>query len=92
MKPCKERELQLANGKIKQQEAESAQHQQRVRDLEEQIQSDDRAERLEESLQNTRDRADELELKLTKLKQVWFAPTLAAFPALIILSCSLIKI
>jgi hypothetical protein len=47
----------------------SEQHQQRVRDLEEQIESDDRAERLEESLKNTQDRAEELEFQLSKLKQ-----------------------
>jgi gas vesicle protein len=48
---------------------EAEQHQRRVRDLEEQIQSDDRVERLENSLRNTQDRADELEFPLTKLKQ-----------------------
>jgi myosin protein heavy chain len=47
----------------------SEQHQQRVRELEEQIESDDRAERLEESLKNTQDRAEELEFQLSKLKQ-----------------------
>lgn len=48
---------------------ETEQHQHRVRELEEQIQSDDRVERLEESLKNTQDRADELEFQLSKLKQ-----------------------
>lgn len=44
--------------------------QRRVRELEEQIESDDRAERLEATLQHTQDRAAELELQVTKLKQV----------------------
>lgn len=42
----------------------------RLRELEEQIQSDDRVERLENSLKHTQDRADELEFQLAKLKQV----------------------
>ncbi len=42
----------------------------RLRELEEQIQSDDRVERLENSLKHTQDRADELEFQLSKLKQV----------------------
>jgi hypothetical protein len=48
---------------------EAEQHQGRVRELEEQIQSDDRVDRLELSLKNTQDRADELEFQLLKLKQ-----------------------
>ena len=44
-------------------------HQRRIRELEEQIQSDDRVERLENSLKNTQDRADELEFQLSKLRQ-----------------------
>ena len=44
--------------------------QRRVRELEEQIESDDRAERLEATLQHTQDRAAELELQVSKLKQV----------------------
>lgn len=41
-----------------------------MRELDEQIQSDDRAERLEATLQNTQNRADELEFQLSKLQQV----------------------
>lgn len=44
-------------------------HLRRIRELEEQIQSDDRVERLENSLKNTQDRADELEFQLSKLRQ-----------------------
>ena len=44
--------------------------QRRVRELEEQIESDDHAERLEATLQHTQDRAAELELQVSKLKQV----------------------
>ena len=42
----------------------------KLRELEEQMQSDDRVERLENSLKNMQDRADELEFQLSKLKPV----------------------
>ena len=42
----------------------------KVRELEEQMQSDDRVEPLENSLKNMQDRADELEFQLSKLKPV----------------------
>lgn len=45
--------------------------QRRVRELEEQIEGDDRAERLEATLQHTQDRAAELEFQVSKLKQVY---------------------
>lgn len=64
-----ERELQLLNASLEEVRSASEQHRQRVRELEEQIESDDRAERLEESLKNTQDRAEELEFQLSKLKQ-----------------------
>ena len=67
---CQERELQLLTGTLTDLRAETEKHKQRVRELEEQIQSDDRAERLEITLQNTQNRADELEFQLSKLKQV----------------------
>lgn len=44
-----------------------------MHELEEQIESDDRAERLEATLQNTQDRADELEFQISKLQQVTIA-------------------
>jgi len=49
------------------------QFQRKVKDLEDHIQSDDRAEKLEASLKDTRDRADELEFQLSKLRQVMLA-------------------
>ena len=42
----------------------------RLQELTEQIQSDDRVERLEQSLKHSQDRADELEFQLSKVKQV----------------------
>lgn len=42
----------------------------RLQELTEQIQSDDRLERLEQSLKHSQDRADELEFQLSKVKQV----------------------
>lgn len=41
-----------------------------IRELQERIQSDDRIGELEDSLQNVRDRASELEFQLSKSKQV----------------------
>ncbi|KAJ3936408.1 MAG: hypothetical protein NXY57DRAFT_226394 [Lentinula lateritia] len=67
-----ERQLQIANGSLSSARKEAEIHRRRVRELEEQIQSDDRADRLEASLKNTQDRADELEFQLSKLKQVSF--------------------
>jgi chromosome segregation ATPase len=43
---------------------------QRVRELEEQIQNDDRVEVLEGKLQHTQDRAEEVAFQFSKLKQV----------------------
>ncbi|KAF5374957.1 hypothetical protein D9758_000538 [Tetrapyrgos nigripes] len=65
-----ERQLQLANASVTSLRNESEKHQRRVKELEEQIESDDRAERLEVSLKNTQERADELEFQLSKLKQI----------------------
>lgn len=65
-----EREIQLRKAELEEVQATSNQYQQRVRELEEQIESDDRAEKLEISLKNTQDRADELEFQLNKIQQV----------------------
>ncbi len=64
-----ERQLQIANASLSSTRKESEKYHRRVKELEEQIQSDDRADRLEASLKNTQDRADELEFQLSKLKQ-----------------------
>lgn len=69
LKLFQERELQLLNASLAEVRSSSEQHQQRVRELEEQIESDDRAERLEESLKNSQNRSEELEFQLSKLKQ-----------------------
>lgn len=65
-----EREIQLRKAELEEIQATSSQHQQRVRELEEQIESDDRADKLEISLKNTQDRAEELEFQLNKIQQV----------------------
>ncbi|KAJ3731861.1 hypothetical protein DFJ43DRAFT_1132131 [Lentinula guzmanii] len=65
----KERQLQIANGSLISTRKEAEKHRRRARELEEQIESDDRADRLEASLKNTQDRADDLEFQLSKLKQ-----------------------
>lgn len=65
-----ERQIQLTNASVGNLRKEVEQHKRKVRELEEHIQSDDRVERMERSLKNTQDRADELEFQLSKLKQV----------------------
>ena len=60
----------MLNSNLEELRSQSEQYQRRVRELEEQIESDDRAERLEATLQNTQDRAAELEFQVSKLKQV----------------------
>ncbi|KAI6112489.1 hypothetical protein EDD16DRAFT_1693881 [Pisolithus croceorrhizus] len=64
-----DREMQLRKAELDELQATCDQYQQRVRELEEQIENDDRADRLEVSLKNTQDRADELDFRLSKLKQ-----------------------
>lgn len=63
----------MLNGSLYDLRIQAEEHQRRVRELEEQIESDDRAERLEETLKNTQDRADQLEFQLSKLRQVRFS-------------------
>ncbi|KJA28608.1 hypothetical protein HYPSUDRAFT_197438 [Hypholoma sublateritium FD-334 SS-4] len=65
----KERELQITNASVTELRKEADESKRRLRELEEQIQGDDRVERLENSLKHTQDRADELEFQLSKLKQ-----------------------
>jgi chromosome segregation ATPase len=62
--------LQITSASSSELRKEADEFQRRLRELEEQIQSNDRVERLESSLKYTQDRADELEFQLTKLKQV----------------------
>ena len=62
--------MQIASASSSELRKEADEFQRKLRELEEQMQSDDRVERLESSLKHTQDRADELEFQLTKLKQV----------------------
>lgn len=64
-----ERQLQLLTASANELREEAEEYRRKLRDLEEQIQSDDRVERLESSLKNTQNRGDELEFQLSKLKQ-----------------------
>ncbi|KZT27571.1 hypothetical protein NEOLEDRAFT_1176590 [Neolentinus lepideus HHB14362 ss-1] len=64
-----ERELQLLRGTANDLRAEVESRQNTIRELTEQIQNDDTVERLEVSLKNTQNRADELEFQLSKVKQ-----------------------
>jgi chromosome segregation ATPase len=65
-----ERELHIVRGEAQSLRIESNRHQTRAHELEEQMKNDDRADRLEETLKHTRDKADGLEFKLGKLQQV----------------------
>lgn len=71
---AQERELQLTNGALNDLQAEADRHQRKARELEERIQNDDRAEKLEGVLKDTQDREEELEFQLSKLNQVSFVP------------------
>lgn len=71
-----ERQLQLATASANEWKEAAGRHKSRVKELEEHIQTDDRADKLEGSLKNTQDRADELEFQLSKLKQVLLIPSL----------------
>lgn len=62
--------MQLTNGALNDLQAEADRHRRNARELEERIQNDDRAEKLEGVLKDTQDRADELEFQLSKLNQV----------------------
>jgi chromosome segregation ATPase len=64
-----EHDLHAVRSEVQTLRAEAGRHRTRVRELEEQIQNDDRADRLEETLKHTRDKADGLEFKLGKLQQ-----------------------
>lgn len=79
MNERQERELQLTHGTLNDLRSQAEQHQRKVQELEEQIQSDDRVERLEDSLKNTQERADELDFQLSKLKQVSYL-SFATYP------------
>ncbi|KAF8665466.1 hypothetical protein AX16_000484 [Volvariella volvacea WC 439] len=68
-----ERQLQLTNASVKELREESEKHQRKVRELEEQILGDDRVEKLETSLRNTQDRADELEFRLSEKAEAYAA-------------------
>ena len=65
-----ERQLQYATASASDSRKEMEKLLRELRELEEQMQSDDRVERLENSLKNMQDRADELEFQLSKLKPV----------------------
>lgn len=73
-----ERQLQLATASANEWKEAAGRHKSRVKELEEHIQTDDRADKLEGSLKNTQDRADELEFQLSKLKQVLLIRSLLA--------------
>jgi predicted RNase H-like nuclease (RuvC/YqgF family) len=68
-----ERQLQLSTVAATESRKEAEDANRRLQELTEQIQTDDRVERLEQSLKHSQDRADELEFQLSKLRQVfWF--------------------
>lgn len=66
--------MHALNSTVAELRTQSTTAERRVRELEEQIEADDRAERLEENLKNTQNRADELEFQVSKLQQVHTPP------------------
>jgi len=73
-----EHQLQIAAAEAANSHKAADGFQRRLRELEGQVQADDRVERLEISLKNTQDRADELEFQLVRVKQV-FTPSFFLF-------------
>ena len=67
----KERELHSTRSEMESLRSQITDNQRRIRELEEQIQNDDRVDILEANLRNTQDRAEEVAIQLSKLKQVW---------------------
>ena len=65
-----ERELQIIRAELEEVHSRLSEQQRKARELEEQIQNDDRVERLEAVLKHTQDRSEELEFQLSKLTQV----------------------
>ena len=65
-----ERDLHSSQSNTENLRAQLEKSNSRVRELEEQIQKDDRVEVLEGKLRNTQDRAEDLSFQLSKLKQV----------------------
>lgn len=68
--PPQERQLQRMTAAATESRKEADETGRRLQELTEQVQNDDRVEKLEGSLKHTQDRADELEFQLSKLKQV----------------------
>ncbi|KAH8119958.1 hypothetical protein DFH11DRAFT_20706 [Phellopilus nigrolimitatus] len=64
-----ERELLSSRNETEKLRSELHEKERRTRELEEQIQNDDRVELLETKLKNTQDRAEEVSFQLSKLKQ-----------------------
>ncbi len=71
-KAVQERDVQSLRAEAGDLQARYEQRDRRARELEEQIQNDDRADKLEAKLKNTQDRAEEFEFQLSKLRQVQF--------------------
>ena len=66
----KERQLNAATASASEARKDAERYQRSLKELEEQVQNDDRLKRVETSLKNTQERADELEFQLSKVKHV----------------------
>lgn len=65
-----ERELEVTKRSVQDLKAQVTQQRNRVRQLEEQIETDDTVERMEKSMKGVQERAESLEFQLSKMKQV----------------------
>ncbi|KAF9451367.1 hypothetical protein P691DRAFT_787200 [Macrolepiota fuliginosa MF-IS2] len=86
-----ERQLQLITASASEARKDAERYQRSLKELEEQIQNDDRLERMEASLKNTQERADELEFQLSKVKHVWVDYTYPCAVLMIIQAHALVK-
>ena len=70
--PVQDRDLLAVRTELEKSQSKIENSERRTKELEEQIQNDDRVETLEAKVKNSQDRAEEVSFQLSKMKQVWF--------------------
>ena len=70
--PVQDRDLLAVRTELEKSQSKIESSERRTKELEEQIQNDDRVETLEAKVKNSQDRAEEVSFQLSKMKQVGF--------------------
>lgn len=68
--PVQDRDLLAVRTELEKSQSKIESSERRTKELEEQIQNDDRVETLEAKVKNSQDRAEEVSFQLSKMKQV----------------------